>query len=783
MEESVDPKKLAAFGRSFFLLFNRSTMYDANHPYCRQAVDEFLPTVQGILQTHSPLVFIMNQEKFFVDEEPVDPRINISKMLSHFKKAEIHSISFNEGLDRDDIMSFVEVFTSQNRYPNAEAMKAALSEKGIRSIKINHVFFKKVSTDEEIVSRDALGKASLGMDMDSAGGSKKAFLDMVLESVLMEEFEKALTIKNITEHPAEISDKMIEADIRTYRETAADDKEPGLVLAHQLQLMEQEVKKHLTILSRGVDQSHGGSGEGIGHNTLSGETETGSGEEAGSGAGNREQGGLGGGIGEGDGGGAELTELASAVFKMKRQLINGMELQKSLGIKYPNEEEIRAKADEITDNVIVQLIKKEYRSGQISTSRMAHIIKRMIPDVHELKRLMPKIKKALMEEGMALSDYLNLVQELSHELQSEELSKVLQTSAESVGLDGADLIQEIRQNPVQAAELIFLAAEIRKGSGDDQVLTDILVEYVEQIGAKLTLDMADRENVEGEQHLRKVMDSVESQMLGRLKGLDIKKDVLERMEEKLNSRIDELFEQIKTQWKGAPSAPQGQTVKTERSVLQILEQSVGENEELGDILRSIRREAEQKSLNENDFKEILKEIQVQKEDKQKEKENRLKMTGVLDYDALMFYLQKEIFRSRRYDLPFATLSFSVVSATAKEKAASGALSHQAIIDVVLKRLSTELRGADVAALVEKNKLVAFLPMTPPDESKLALKRHLKLLNTEPVIVAGIPVKVRVAGAITDFHPKRTPDAEAFFAAIDTDLSEMVNRIKNLHGLA
>ena len=50
----------------------------------------------------------------------------------------------------------------------------------------------------------------------------------------------------------------------------------------------------------------------------------------------------------------------------------------------------------------------------------------------------------------------------------------------------------------------------------------------------------------------------------------------------------------------------------------------------------------------------------------------------------------------------------------------------------MQKLATEIRGADVAALVKKNELVAFLPMTPADEAKLALKRHLKLLNSHKI---------------------------------------------------
>jgi len=598
--------------------------------------------------------------------------------------------------------------------------------------------------------------------------------------VLMEEFEKTLTIKNITENPAEVSKNMINADLTTYRQSDAEDKQPGLVLVHQLQMMEEAVGKHLSGPSASSIGTGLGGGQGSGGDPGVG---TGLGEGLGEGLGAGLGAGLGEGLGEGEGGGAELPELAAAVFDMKKQLINGIELQKSLGVSYPNEEEILDKANEITDNVLIQLIRDEYKSGGISTARLAQILKRLVPEANELKRILPKIKEALLGEGMSLADYLNLVQELSNELQSEELSKILQESADTVGLDGADLIQEVRDNPVQAAELIFLAAEIRKGTGDEKVLTDLLVDYVEKIGSKLALNIAEEDNVEGEQHLRQVMGNVESQIVGRLRNMDVKSDIMDRLEEKLNRRMDELFESLKGEWVANQTGQPEEEGQKDLSVLQILEESAGESEELVTILRMVRSEAQAKGLDENDFKKILEEITKQKDLKQKRKSKKIMLGEVLDSGGLMFFLEKEISRSLRYDLPFATLSFSVVSAKPKGKAPSEEITQKALIDAVMQKVATGIRGADVAAQLGKNKVVAFLPMTPDDEAKLALKRHLRLLNTEPVEVKGIPVAVQVAGVITNFDPDQTSDATAFVEALNADLSEMVARIKNIHGLA
>jgi len=731
LETKINKQKLFLAGRFFVMLFNRSMMYDANHPHCQQAIDQLLPILLPILVTHSPVVFTMNQEQIFIDEEPVDQRVNTSRMVAFFKRAEIQSISFYNGIDRDELDAFTEIFTSLKRYPNANAMKKEMETRKIKHVRVNHVYFKKVSRDEEVVSREDLEKIKADGQEDGSAHSKKMFMDMVLESIIAEEFGKSLTIKNLIDHPVEVSNQMIDADHRSFQQSDAVDRSHGPVLAHQLNIIEAEVDKNLS------------------------------------------------GLGD-----ADVSSLAEAVFDMKRQLIKGIELQKSMGTAYSNEEALLDKANEIGDRVVLKLIKDEYKSGKISPSRLAQILKRLVPEPGELKRLLPKIKNALLEEGMQLADYLKMVDELSNELQDEELSKILQQSAEKVGLYGQDLIMEVKNDPVQAAELIFLAAEIRKAGGDENMLTDLLVDYVEKIGSKLTLDTARENKVEGEQHLRKVMDSVESEILGRLRKMDVREDILKRIEDRLNSRYEELFDKIKGKWNSS-FAPQADGKKDgpETSVLQILEQSAGENDEFANILRKVRDEVRVKGIGENDVKTILEEITKEYERWQRSKDKTLTFEETLDSKSLAFFLDKEISRASRYDLPFAAVSFAVVSAKAKRKLPNVSITQTDIVEAVMKRFASNIRGSDIAAMAGKNRIVGIFPMTTPDEAKLAFKRHLRFINTRPFDINGVSVAVQVAGSVANFDAKRTPKTSIFLRVLFDDLSVMIYRIKNIHGLA
>jgi len=76
---------------------------------------------------------------------------------------------------------------------------------------------------------------------DTAQLKKKMFMDMVLESIIAEEFGKSLTVKSLIDHPAEVSDQMIDADLRSFQQSDAVDRSHGPVLADQLNMIEAEL--------------------------------------------------------------------------------------------------------------------------------------------------------------------------------------------------------------------------------------------------------------------------------------------------------------------------------------------------------------------------------------------------------------------------------------------------------------------------------------------------------------------------------------------------------------
>jgi hypothetical protein len=716
-------RELVTFSRVLALLFNRATMYHSSHPYVKQTIDDFHSGIERILISISPLVFLMNRDQFFIDKEPLHAGANVSRIVAHFNKVGIQSVSFESGLDKSELRTFLDVFTSLDEYPNANEMKKALAARGVKHMKINHVIFKQVTEDDEVISREAL-KDLTPLTNEDEQKSKKVFIDIMLERLLGEELREFLTIENLLRDPAALSKKMTEIDLTDVGGGDVEGARPGLVLMHQLEMLGEEVEKNL------IEDEN-----------------------------------------------ANLPEITGALFEMKKRLLQGIEAEKSLNINYSNEDMIVEKVNEITDNVVLRILRDEYKTGKTSTVRLAQIVRRLVPEAAELKRLLPKIRSALIGEGMALTEYLHLVQEIGKELQSEELANILQESSEEIGVDGEMLIEEIKKNPVQAAELVYLAAEIRKGSGDEQALSDLLVDYVERLGSKLTTDMGKDSKVEGDQHLRQVLTSVESGIVARLKGMDFKGDLLERLEKRFNDQIDGILERAKLEWLHSRSGS-GKEVRKELSVLELLEQTVVDGDELYEILDIIRTKVQANEIDKDNFAQIYAEITREQARRTQEMKERMPK-GILEAPTLTLLIEKEIMRAKRYSLPFSALSFSLVKAVPKSAVPSGKISFHRFMAATFQAISKIVRDADIVGELGKNRIVVLLPMTPASQVKLALNRCLKKLHANPLNVDGIPLEIKLAGVALAYDAIHTPDAGAFIQTLMNELAQMERRIKNL----
>jgi GGDEF domain-containing protein len=729
-ELKIHKRTVDRIGRFFAMLFSRAVMYNMNHPFTTQSMSDFHNAITPELKNYSPIVVIMHNDSFFIEDEPLDSRINTSKMLFHFKKAGIQSVSFEEGLTKEELERFFTIFIDLILYPVAEMMREACDNAGITKARVNHVFFKKVTADEEVLNRDEIKTIAEQRKAERHKSLKQELLDMISGGLAIEELGSSISLTQLLNKPEIVSEYLNTPDTESL--DFSESISPGNVMFEHVHRIRTEIDK----ASEEVR-------------------------------------------------GAKLHDLAASVVRMRDELVRGILERKKNGIIYDNEIRILDEAKELSDKVVLELVRDEYKQGATSVKRLSQVLRRLIPDNDELQRFLPKLKETLLLEGMSLSDFLQLTDELEKEIASQAISGALKKSAEKIGVSGDELLREITSNPLEAAELIYLASEMRKETGDKKALTDVLVTYIERITGNMALDFKSQESSFEKNHMKSVISGVETEILDRLKLKNMDSNVMESVAERLNARLDNFIEKLEVNFVKRQSN-YGTWDHETTSLIKLFEDELGDTVQLKNLLIKVRDTFKDKKTGEIRYDAIKFDLDDLKEEEDQAKEDSSKSTplpkGVHNRKSILYFIEMEIFMSSRYHTPFSVAIFSIMKAVPQKKFPAGTISRDDITTVVLENLSRTVRDTDIVGVLDQKRIISLLPMTDEDDAKLALRRLLKNLQGNLIKVNDVPFEVKFAGTVTAFNKNVTPSLKEFIRKAEHDIYDMVQRIKNLQTL-
>jgi hypothetical protein len=710
-------------GKSFVLLFNRVSMYGPGHPFSVQSVEEFYQSIIELLKTTSPVVMIYARDQFFLEDEPLDRNLNYFKMSLHFKKAQVSSISIEKELQKREVEDFVKIFLDTRRYPSAEQMRSAAAALRVNHIKINHIFYQKVTEDDQVVAKSVAEKSErLSGELDSSRHYQEA-LGMIAGKLLMEDLDQNLSLKSLIADPAGFAHGLVAGGLSAGPGQGPSDGPSG---------QPYSITGRLSALSSDIKQGLCG------------------------------------------GASVALSELAEALVKMKRDLLSEIEAQKSLGILLDRDGEALDQAEDITDAVILELVRKEYDHGKTPVERLAFVLQRIVPLPEDFKRLLPRIRDCLVAEGMPLADFSKLIKQLGVDRQTEGLIQAIHQGAEDIGVDGSDLLGRLKSDPTGFARFLYLASEIEKESGSSKPLCDILVDHLERLGPKLVNRGGGPGQAASDEKLRDLVLHFNAKVVDGLRGGLVDAWVVDEVEQRLKARLEASVQAIRAELTGY----QGFLEATDhRTLLQNLEDGLAEEHELKRVLGQVRADFKEQGLDENDLSKIFERIEAVK----KNNRNAEKMVDdiVFSQKHTRTLLEIEIARAVRYGTDLSGIAFSIFKTASPPPGDCGEVSSVDATTEILERLRDKLRNTDWIGVLSNKLFMAVLPMTTPKEAHLASRRLLKALNAVPISISGRPVLVKVAGSVIHYDRKLMPDTEALIRYAQNEHMEMAHRLRNL----
>jgi len=744
MAVSVAKKITYKTGKSFVLMFNRVSMYGVGHPYSVHAVDEFHRAVLEMLKIASPVVLIHARDQFFLEDEALDRSLNVAKMSGHFKKAGVSSLSIDSDVTKSELEEFVRVFLDVRTYPTADLMRQAAAGRGVTRIRINHVFYQKMTEDDQVVAREVVERSGrLDRELDSSREARDA-LGMIAGKLLAEEIDHGAGLQSLLADPAGFAQGVLQSE----GPGATDSGGPGATGPGG------------GSSGPGGDGTSGGGGVaagGPGPGTVSGRLTALRGDVQHA-------------LQAGGGAGAGLAELAEALVKMRTELLAQIDARKALGLAVDGEQEIRETATSLSDAAVIQLVRQEYDHGRTPVDRLAFILHRLVPGREDLGRMLPALREALMADGMSGPDFMALLGRLGIERQEESVVQALREGADSIGLSPGDLLSRLTADPSGFARFLYLASEIERESGSRKPLCDILVEHLERVGSKLAAggDPGD------EGWFRDILRRFNTRAVEGLRGGPVDPDLVDQVERRLTERLEASVQSVRAELTARGRAPAAEPAAS-RTLLQRLEDGLPPGHELKQVLSQVRAGLGERGENENDFARILEAVEKAREAMRKPEKAIDEI--VFGRKHTVSLLDIEIARATRYGTDLSGIVFSIY------RGAGGAPAEAApTVDMtvaILQKLRDKLRNTDWIGIVNSKLFLAVMPMTTPREAHLASRRLLRALNADPVTVAGRPIPFKLAGSVAHFDRGRMRDSAAFLQHAQAGHAEVAHRLRNL----
>lgn len=456
-----------------------------------------------------------------------------------------------------------------------------------------------------------------------------------------------------------------------------------------------------------------------------------------------------------------IESLLNAVFELKVDLSEALATQKLTGKILAAAEPAQKQMDNLTCEVLAKLVKDEYSKGKMPVKRLAQIIRRMLPDLSELKRVLPLLKNTLLAEGMSLTDYLQLIRLIDLEIESESLASLLDDAASGIGVTTEEVVRAIRTQPNDAAKLMFLAAEIRQGTDeDDAQLSKMLTEYVEKVSTSIALDSKDVAGPQGSKMLGKIISHVENQLFDKLKNYGIDEPVLLKVKTLLEERFKSTHENTSTQWMvNNISLENGTEIQ---SLADKLTAFMGQEQLLSKLTEPLIESLTSRGYGKEYIEDFIKKLSNQIASGKK----IFLPSNVLSSNNMLFLLNREIKQHFRYDTPFSTLMISVFllhfpDGTARKPAPEELSKFTGTLFALVKDL---LRDIDLIGSVDssdEHSIFTLLTMTGEEGATVVQKRIIKSIMTTQFKYKDSSIKIEPAVSITFPVKEVTKDLSSY----------------------
>ncbi len=720
-------------GRQFNSALVNSTAYGVDHAVTERTFDTFVNSLLTYLQSHDSLTLLFDRGTLFFEDFSLEGKFNATRIERAFRARGIQSLTFLPEISTADVQILMRMLNDDEYQGQLERMRSELETQGIASLRINHVMMKKFTATDEVIDREGLAEltelAERGVSSGAAGATMPG---QQLSGDLMERVRNIFSMKALLEDPDRVG-----------REVVTQTEEDSAQAAELLRSLRGEIGRYGELTNR-------------------------------------------------DNGEVSLTQVMEAVNRVRGELADSMAGQKEVArFLAENGSEVIDEVDQMTFDTVALILRDEYRGGNNSVKRLAQILRRILPETRDIKRSLPSLKKVLIAEGMALSDWIAFVHELSAELKSDDLARLLEQGSEDVGVTVEELLRDIRQDPEEAARLLVLAAELRRtGSAGDRRLSKVLVEHIQSLGSETGEEGAVGEGLR--QALRQAGEKLKASRIDRgqqpaqaAPGGDSSPP--EDVDDEVDAPVDDWFDRIRIGTLVEKMRKSGSLDEQSLSAsLSDMFESDSDLERLGSTLVT--------RLKEFGFtRESLDRVFEQTQQRLKCR-SRLELLpdGMLEPNVINYLIEREVAACRRFGSYFSCLLLMIArirpfneddgngNGDGEWRAVQPAEIEQ-LLPQLFRQLPPHVRDIDLLGSLgnrDRNIPMVLLTMADAPGAQIALERMLNALARLRFELDGESIEVDTIGVSEQFDFERHQDRKSYLKMLQSKLAgELIKRLR------
>ncbi len=695
------------------LFYQRTVAYAFDHPAAQELIPRVYEALRKCLGSSGSLSLLFQEFGYYIGHVDLVYAPNNRKIADHLRRFGIESITFAAPVSLHAFARFLDACSLT--HADASRFLAYLVNQGITCFNVNNVVLKTVKEGDEVVAAGSY-RPSEPMEVSEGPypgepGQTSAFDDAAMRVVLghltAREMNANLSLLRSLESPAALPEAIL-------KNAAAN---PG---------QEAETLRQSLINVVGAFRAEAGQNDVPIEDLLAGMYSM----------------------------RAELLKAVKAQQGLAQQLSGGPGLNPGNGAVRPFDGKASgsAKLAEAADDVFVQtaaqLVMEEYRKCKGNPKRMAQVVQRIVPDRTLLQQVLAVFRATLVREGIPLMEYFNLLAELNTLLGTDRSYQEFLQAGEGLGVSHAELLQELQENPRQAAQLILLASEARKSNreGSAEELINSLADYVEKAGeaAQGRILANPREAAK----LGSMLQQMEAEVNQSLKDKGIPEEMRVMGQQKLRLRMQNSLNDLKGK---AALAQLNAPGVSDPERVQFLLEMFADEKEMDVVMGRARDGLDPETLAREAGGQVMQKARQEMAARREKAASKELPAGVYIKAVLDFFIKSEISRASRYNLPFSALLISF-HGLPEDKAAFEAQGDalRGLQNVLIGDLRRNLRESDFVGYLSFNRFLVVLPMTPLDAVPAILRKLAGQMGRQVALPDGTRLSIRPRVGVAAF---------------------------------